>query len=108
MGVRLSDSILKEPELRAARNLALQFLEGMNDGNESNDQAYIENSIKKIMKEQEQSTSEMMKYVTNMENEQRNLEEKMKKKNGEFERAEKRYKNLVTVKPAFMEEYERL
>jgi len=24
----------------------------MNDGNESNDQAYIENSIKRIMKEQ--------------------------------------------------------
>ena len=33
LGVRLSDSMSKEPELRAARNLALQFLEGMNDGN---------------------------------------------------------------------------
>jgi hypothetical protein len=46
----------------------------MNDGNETNDQAYIENSIKRIMKEQEQSTSEMTKYVSNMESEQRNLE----------------------------------
>lgn len=48
----MSDAISKEPELRGARNLALQFLEGMNDGNDSNDQAYIENSIKRIMKEQ--------------------------------------------------------
>jgi clusterin-associated protein 1 len=88
--------------------LALQFLEAMNDGNDSNDQAYIESSIKKIMKEQEQSTAEMSKYVMNMENEQKNLEEKLKKKAAELERAEKRYKNLVTVKPAFMEEYERL
>ena len=88
--------------------MALQFLEAMNDGNDSNDQAYIESSIKKIMKEQEQSTAEMSKYVMNMENEQKNLEEKLKKKAAELERAEKRYKNLVTVKPAFMEEYERL
>lgn len=86
----------------------MQFLEAMNDGNDSNDQAYIESSIKKIMKEQEQSTAEMSKYVMNMENEQKNLEEKLKKKAAELERAEKRYKNLVTVKPAFMEEYERL
>lgn len=50
----------------------------------------------------------MMKYVGNMDVEQRNLEEKLKKKTAELERAEKRYKNLVTVKPAFMEEYERL
>jgi clusterin-associated protein 1 len=70
--------------LRTARNLALQFLEGMNDGNESNDQAYIENSIKRIMKEQEQSTAEMSKYVMNMENEQKNLEEKLKKKAAEL------------------------
>ena len=58
----------------------------MNDGNEANDQAYIENSIKRIMGEQQQSTSEMMKYVSNMENEQRNLEEKLKKKTAELER----------------------
>lgn len=67
LGVRLSDSISKEPQLRVARNMALQFLQGMNDGNESNDQTYIENSIRTIMKQQEENTSEMTKYVTNME-----------------------------------------
>jgi hypothetical protein len=39
------------------------------------------------MKEQEQSTAEMMKYVGNMDVEQRNLEEKLKKKTAELERA---------------------
>lgn len=50
----------------------------------------------------------MTKYVSNMERDQKNLEEKLKKKSAELERAEKRYRSLVTVKPAFMEEYERL
>jgi len=47
----------------------------------------------------------MAKYVSNMEQEQRVLEEKLKKKTAELERNEKRYRNLLTVKPAFMEEY---
>jgi clusterin-associated protein 1 len=40
-----------------------------------------------------------------MEHEQKQLEEKLKKKTAELERNEKRYRNLITVKPAFMEEY---
>jgi clusterin-associated protein 1 len=80
-------------------------MSGVSDGT---DQAYIENCIKTIMGQQEESTREMVKYVTNMESEQRGLEEKLKKKSAELERAEKRYRGLVTVKPAFMEEYERL
>ena len=36
------------------------------------------------------------------------MEENIKKKSGELERAEKRYKSLINVKPAFMDEYERL
>jgi len=43
-----------------------------------------------------------------MEHEQKGLEEKLKKKTAELDRAEKRYRSLITVKPAFMEEYERL
>jgi len=80
-------------------------MSGVSDGS---DQAYIENCIRTIMGQQEESTREMTKYVTNMENEQKVLEEKLKKKSAELERNEKRYRNLITVKPAFMEEYERL
>jgi clusterin-associated protein 1 len=90
------------------RQQAIEFLEGMNGVNDGNDQAYIENCIRTIMQQQEESTREMAKYVANMENEQKALEEKLKKKTAELERSEKRYRNLITVKPAFMEEYERL
>ena len=75
-------------------------MSGINDGN---DQAYIENCVTQIMRQQEESTLEMTKYVANMEHEQKNLEEKLKKKTAELDRAEKRYRSLITVKPAFME-----
>ena len=71
----------------------------------SNDQAYIEHCVKEIIKQQDESMAELTKYVTNIEKEQRSLEEKIKKKNADLERAEKRYKSLVNVKPAFMDEY---
>ena len=105
MGARLYDAISREPELKMIRNQALSFLEGMSGVSSENDQAYIENCVRQIMQQQNESMQEMTKYVSNMEREQKNLEEKLKKKSAELERAEKRYRNLITVKPAFMEEY---
>lgn len=99
----------REPDLRKNRQDALNFLDSMGRSSDSsNDQAYIERCVKEIIKQQDESTAELTKYVTNMEREQKNLEDKIKKKTAELERAEKRYKSLVNVKPAFMEEYERL
>lgn len=80
----------------------------MTGAGDGKDEAYIEECIRSIMGQQEENTQEMGKYVANMEHEQRVLEEKLKKKTAELERNEKRYRNLITVKPAFMEEYERL
>lgn len=108
LGARLYDAISREPELRAIRNQALSFLEGMSGVNSENDQAYIENCVKQIMQQQNESMNEMAKYVSNMERDQKNLEEKFKKKSAELERAEKKIRTLTTAKPAFMEEYERL
>lgn len=39
-------------------------MSGVSDGN---DQAYIENCVRQIMRQQEESTLEMTKYVGNME-----------------------------------------
>ena len=108
LGARLYDAISREPELRAIRNQALSFLEGMSGVNSENDQAYIENCVKQIMQQKNESMNEMAKYVSNMERDQKNLEEKFKKKSAELERAEKKIRTLTTAKPAFMEEYERL
>ena len=50
----------------------------------------------------------MQKYVTNLERDQKTLEEKIKKKTLEVDRVEKRLKMITNMKPAFMDEYERL
>lgn len=70
--------------MKTIRNQALNFLEGMNG---EGDQAYIEDCVKKIMTQQNASMDEMTKHVSNMERDQKNLEEKLKKKSGELERA---------------------
>lgn len=50
----------------------------------------------------------MKKYAQNAEKDSKTLEEKIKKKKLDLERSETRLKALTNVKPAFMDEYERL
>ena len=50
----------------------------------------------------------MQNYVVNLEKDEKTLEEKIKRQSVELERAEKRLKSLTNVRPAFMDEYERL
>ena len=50
----------------------------------------------------------MENYVKSLSDDERTLEEKIARKNLEIERANKRLKGLAGVKPAFMEEIERL
>ena len=62
------DAISKEPDLRKVRSQAIEFLDGMSGVNDGSDQAYIENCIRTIMSQQDESTRETAKYVGNMEN----------------------------------------
>jgi len=50
----------------------------------------------------------MSKYIKNLERDEKLLEEKIRKKVMDLERAEKRFQTLTNVKPAYMDEYERL
>ena len=50
----------------------------------------------------------MKSYVTNLEKDEKTLEEKIKKRQLDLERVEKRMVNLINVKPAYMDEYLRL
>jgi clusterin-associated protein 1 len=43
----------------------------------------------------------MKQYVTNLEKDQRTLEEKIRKRNKELEQADKRLKGIRSVKPAY-------
>lgn len=64
--------------------------------------------VHEIIQQQSESVNEMKKYVNNSEKDSKTLEEKIKKKKLELERAETRLRALTNVKPAFMDEYERL
>ena len=46
--------------------------------------------------------------MNNLEKDEKTLEEKIKKKQLDLDRSEQRLKSLKNVKPAYMEEYERL
>ena len=50
----------------------------------------------------------MEKYVVNLEKDQKTLDEKIKKRTLEVDRADKRMKLLTNMKPAYMDEYETL
>lgn len=63
--------------------------------------------VRDIIQQQTDSISEMKKYLQNAEKDEKTLEEKIKKKKLDLDRADSRLKTLTNVKPAFMEEYER-
>jgi clusterin-associated protein 1 len=69
---------------------------------------YYDRCVREIIQQQADSKAEMLKYVQNLENDERTLDERIKKKTLDLERAEKRLKTISNVKPAFMDEYERL
>ena len=63
--------------------------------------------MRDIIQQQTDSITEMKKYLQNAEKDEKTLEEKIKKKKLDMDRADSRLKTLTNVKPAFMEEYER-
>jgi len=63
--------------------------------------------VRDIIQQQTDSITEMKKYLQNAEKDEKTLEEKIKKKKLDMDRADSRLKTLTNVKPAFMEEYER-
>jgi clusterin-associated protein 1 len=64
--------------------------------------------VREIIQQQVDNINEMKKYVQNAEKDCKTLDEKIKKKKLDLERSETRLKALTNVKPAFMDEYERL
>ena len=108
-GAKLYDLLDKEKELREARDKALAFLDNITRNLDSHaEQDYIRKCIRDIMQDQTQSLSTMEKMLGELEKDEQTLDGKIKKKAAELERAEKRAKALQTVRPAFMDEYDRL
>jgi clusterin-associated protein 1 len=108
-GAKLYDLLGREKDLREARDKALTFLDNITRNLDSNaEQDYIRKCIRDIMQEQTQSLFTMEKMLADLEKDEQTLDTKIKKKATELERAEKRAKALQTVRPAYMDEYDRL
>ncbi|CAG9332306.1 CLUAP1_2 [Blepharisma stoltei] len=108
-GAKLFDLLGKEKDLREARDKALGFLDNISRNLDSNaEQEYIRKCIRDIIQGQTGNLSQMEKMLEELENDEKTLEAKIKKRTGELERAEKRMKSLQTVRPGYMDEYERL
>lgn len=64
--------------------------------------------VKEIIQQQTENIKEMQTVVTNLEKDEKVLDEKIKRQSQALEREEKRLKTMINVKPAYMDEYERL
>ncbi|CAK83320.1 unnamed protein product (macronuclear) [Paramecium tetraurelia] len=108
LATRLYDQLGKEDEVRVAREKALQFLQNVSrGGNSQSEQSYIKTCIDSILKQQEKNIQNMSMYVSGLERDQKQIDEKIKRKTKELEQAEKRLKGMTSVKPAYQEEYDR-
>lgn len=108
-GAKLFDLLSREKDLKEARDRALSFLDNISRNLDSNaEQEYIRNCIRDIINTQTGSLSQMEKMLEELEKDEKNLEAKIKKRGAELERAEKRIRSLQAVRPAYMDEYERL
>jgi len=98
-GAALYDLLGREVDLREIRNASVARPMDLND---------IEKGIRQSVKN---LTSEINKTRTMLENiasDEANLEAKIEKKKQELERNQKRLRSLESVRPAFMDEYEKL
>mmetsp|Transcript_35489 Transcript_35489/g.57414 ORF Transcript_35489/g.57414 Transcript_35489/m.57414 type:complete len:458 (-) Transcript_35489:864-2237(-) len=68
----------------------------------------IEKSVRENVAAVLENVQNLEKMLQNLEDDQKTLDKKIEKKTAELDRNQKRLKSLATVRPAFMDEYERL
>ncbi|RHY82376.1 hypothetical protein DYB35_002093 [Aphanomyces astaci] len=108
-GAKLYDLLDNELEVREARVQAIRFLDTVSSNLEStNEHKYLEKSIKSIIVSVQENVESMERQCSELDAEEKALGAKIKKAQGDLERSEKRLKSLQNVRPAFMDEYEKL
>jgi clusterin-associated protein 1 len=98
-GAQLAELLAKEDSLREARQRAISRNSEMED---------IEKKIKMSIQEAEDTKANKERMMQELEVDEKALKKKMEKKSAELERTKNRFKSLQTVRPAFMDEYEKL
>ncbi|KAG5322737.1 CLUA1 protein, partial [Pseudoatta argentina] len=98
-GAALFDLLGREVELREIRNtkIARQF-----------DTSEIEVALKDVIENTRKEISETKKQIDNVKDTEQNLDAKIERRKTELDRNQKRLHTLKKVRPAFMEEFEKL
>mmetsp|Transcript_6714 Transcript_6714/g.17580 ORF Transcript_6714/g.17580 Transcript_6714/m.17580 type:complete len:420 (+) Transcript_6714:137-1396(+) len=98
-GSALYYALEREPELREHRYRAIH---------RTMDTELIERSIQEEVASVQSNIQSVDQMLENLEQDEKNMDAKIEKRKGELERNEKRLGRLQGVRPAYMDEYERL
>ncbi|EQC35186.1 hypothetical protein SDRG_07415 [Saprolegnia diclina VS20] len=108
-GAKLFDLLENELDVREARSNALRFLDTVSSNLEATaEHKFLEKSIKELIAGVSENVESMERQCAELDAEEKALSAKIKKAQGDLERSEKRLKSLQNVRPAFMDEYEKL
>mmetsp|Transcript_35941 Transcript_35941/g.65992 ORF Transcript_35941/g.65992 Transcript_35941/m.65992 type:complete len:442 (-) Transcript_35941:82-1407(-) len=108
-GAGLFESLQKEMDIRGDREKALRFLDGISRNLDSNSEhELVERAVSQMLSSHGSNLEQLQQMTKELQQDERTLEQKIKKKEQELDRCRKRLSSLVNVRPAFMDEYEKL
>jgi clusterin-associated protein 1 len=99
------DLLEKEKVLKESREKAIEFLENLTRNTDSKKESeQIEKRIISILQTQQNTLEQMDEHLSQLKAKSSELEEEIKMKTVEFERAEKRLESMNNAKPAHFNE----
>merc|ERR1740123_2692239 len=108
-GAGLFGLLQDEHTVKADRDKALRFLDGMSRNLGSNSEnEVVERAVSSLLGSHSQNLEQLKQTSEELQRDEKQLEQKIRKKRQELERCKKRLSSLVSVRPAFMDEYEQL
>jgi len=108
-GAGLFELLHKEADVRADREKALRFLDGMSRNlGSSSETDIVERAVAQLLGSHGQNLEQLRAMSEELQRDEKQLEQKIRKKRQELERSKKRLGSLANVRPTFMDEYEQL
>lgn len=99
-GLGLLDLLDKEKVVRSQRDKAIEFLENITKGGDSKkEKEQIEKRIISILQTKEDTLEQLESHIEQLKQKENQLEEDLKIKKIECERAEKRLESIIDVRP---------
>mmetsp|Transcript_19918 Transcript_19918/g.50355 ORF Transcript_19918/g.50355 Transcript_19918/m.50355 type:complete len:452 (+) Transcript_19918:268-1623(+) len=108
-GAKLFDLLHDERDIAAERVRCLRFLDSISGNLDSSaEHKRLEKRLQELVSEACDNVTALEKQCEDLASDEKTLQVKIQKKQGELERNDKRLKSLQNVRPAFMDEYEKL